>query len=482
MEKRMSNKAVGQVVLQDNSQPNPVQGDSNSKSTILTGQVLRTTVKIGVPILISFIFMFLYNMVNTLFLANIDRNSTAIISGVSLVVPIYNFFIALSTGLRVGISSLTARSIGENNHQKLASSFNSGLFIAIIVTVITLTVFYWRHEQIILFFAGERLQPEAIQAGIDYLLYLLPGLGLLLLGQPFIGFLWGKGLTAPFGIAMIISNIFNVILDAVFIFKLNMGPAGAALATSISMVVAGLYLVPYFLIRKISVSVWPKMKQIKKKIIVEICNIGFSQVFSMFSLSVAFMVLNRLISSIGQTEMNSWGLCYRLDSFVLMPVYAISGATLVMLGQNLGNRNWDQLKKIYHSHIIFASICVFGLAMIYIFCAPYLFKLFSDVEAVIRGSVLQVRIVTLSFLGLALETISTSTFQGIGKPFAAFWLAAIRMFGFAIPLSYFTVYQLSLGMMGVFISIFIAHIGVAVIAYLWVNHEFKHTMLQMAKI
>jgi Na+-driven multidrug efflux pump len=95
---------------------------------------------------------------------------------------------------------------------------------------------------------------------------------------------------------------------------------------------------------------------------------------------------------------------------------------------------------------------------------------------------LQVRIVTLSFLGLALETISTSTFQGIGKPFAAFWLAAIRMFGFAIPLSYFTVYQLSLEMMGVFISIFIAHIGVAVIAYLWVNHEFKHTMLQMAKI
>ncbi|NLW48424.1 MAG: hypothetical protein GXY86_13970, partial [Firmicutes bacterium] len=83
--------------------------------------------------------------------------------------------------------------------------------------------------------------------------------------------------------------------------------------------------------------------------------------------------------------------------------------------------------------------------------------------------------------GLALEIISTSTFQGIGKPFAAFWLAAIRMFGFAIPLSYFTVHQLSLGMMGVFISVFTAHIGVAIIAYLWVNREFKHTMLQMTK-
>lgn len=477
----MSNKTVDQSVLEDNSQGISVHNDSHRKSEILGGSILGTTVKVGTPILISFVFMFLYNMVDTLFLANIDRGSTAIISGVSLVLPIYNFFIALSTGLRMGISSLVARSIGENNHQKLAYSFNSGLFISMILTVVMLTLFFGFHDQILLLLAGKELQPEAIRAGKNYLIYLLPGLGLLLLGQPFIGFLWGKGLTGPFGIAMVISNIFNVILDAVFIFKFNMGPAGAALATSVSMVLAGLYLVPYFVFRRISVSVWPKIKQIKKKIIIEICNFGFSQVFSTFSVSVAFMVLNRLISSIGQTEMNSWGLCYRLDSFVLMPVYAISGATLVMLGQNFGNGNWDRLKKIYRSNIFYAFICVFALALIYIISAPYLFKLFSNVEAVIRGSVLQVRIVTLSFLGLALEIISTSTFQGIGKPFAAFWLAAIRMFGFAIPLSYFTVYQLSLGMMGVFVSVFIAHIGAAVIAYIWVNHEFKLTMLQMAK-
>lgn len=477
----MSNKTDNQSVLEDNSQGISVHNDSHRKSEILGGSILGTTVKVGTPILISFVFMFLYNMVDTLFLANIDRGSTAIISGVSLVLPIYNFFLALSTGLRVGISSLVARSIGENNHQKLADTFNSGLFISIILTVVMLTLFFGFHDQILLLLAGKELQPEAIQAGKDYLIYLLPGLGLLLLGQPFIGVLWGEGLTVPFGITMVISNILNVILDALFIFKFNMGPAGAALATSLSMGLSGLYLIPYFVFRKMAVSLKPKITLINKSIIFEICNIGFSQIFSMFSLSVAFMVLNRLISSIGQTEMNSWGLCYRLDSFVLMPVWAISNANLVILGQNFGNGNWDRLKKIYHSNVFFAFICVFALALLYIFNASYLFKLFSDVEAVISGSVLQVRVVTLSFLGLALETISTGTFQGIGKPFAAFWLAAIRMFGFAIPLSFFAVYQLSLGMMGVFVSTFIAHIGTAVIAYIWVNREFKHTMLQMTK-
>ncbi len=446
---------------------------SDLKPDVLEGSILRTTIKVGAPILVSFIFMFLYNLVNSLFLANIDRSSTAIISGVSLVLPIYNFFMALSTGLRVGISSLVARSIGENNHQKLKDSFNSGLFITIILTVVSLSLFYLFHERIIILLAGKELKPEAIRAAIDYLVYLLPGLGLLLLGQPFIGVLWGEGLTVPFGITIIISNILNIVLDALFIFKFHMGPAGAALATSLSLGLAALYLVPYFIYRKTPVPLSFKTSQINKNSILEICNIGFSQVFSMFSISVAFMVLNRLIGSIGQPEMNSWGLCYRLDSFVLLPLYAISGASLIMLGQNYGNRNWDRFKKIYLSNISYALICMFCLSVLYIFCAPYLFKLFSNVEEVIRGSVLQVRIVTLSFLGLAIEVVSTSTFQGIGRPFAAFWLAAIRMFGFAIPLSYFAVYRLSLGMLGVFISFIIAHIGVAIIAYLWVNKEFN---------
>ncbi len=453
--------------------------DSNStiKPGVLEGPILGTTVKLGTPIFISFVFTLLYNIVDTLFLSYIDRSSTAIISGVSLIGPIYSFFLALSTGLRVGISSLVARSCGEKNYQKLEEAFNSGFLITIILTVITLGVGYLFHEKIVLLMAGKELQPEALRAANDFFYYMLPGFGVLLLGQPLIGVLWGEGLTMPFGITLVISNILNILLDILFICILHMGPAGAALATTLSLVFSAVYLIPYFFSGKLPVPVYFRISQIKKNIIAEICNIGSSQVFSLISISLAFMVLNNLVGSIGQTEMNSWGICGRLDQLVFMPLFAISGANIIMIGQNFGNRNWDRIKKIYQSNIFYALSCMFVLVVIYICGAPFFLHFFSGVEEVMRGSVLQIRIVTLSFLGVACEIISTSTFQGLGRPFAAFWLAAIRMFVFAIPLSYCAVYKFSLGMTGIFSSLFVAHICTGIIAFLWVNHEFKKLKL-----
>jgi Na+-driven multidrug efflux pump len=78
---------------------------------------------------------------------------------------------------------------------------------------------------------------------------------------------------------------------------------------------------------------------------------------------------------------------------------------------------------------------------------------------------------TLAFLGIACETISNSTFQGLGKPFAAFWLTGIRMFVFAVPLSYLAVYKLSLGMTGIFFSLVVAYIATAIISVTWVNYK-----------
>lgn len=472
----MSNISNQSAPLKDTSNSISNSPNSNLKPGVLEGPILGATIKLGAPILISFIFTFLYNLVDTLFLSYIDRSSTAIISGISLISPIYFFFMALSTGLRVGISSLTARSVGEHNHQKLEGTFNSGLLISIIITAVTLCLGFLYHERIVILLAGKEIQADAIRAGTEYLYYMLPGLGLLLLGQPLVGVLWGEGMTMPFGITIIISNILNILLDYIFIFKMQMGPAGAALATSISLGFSAVYLIPYFFFGKMPTPVKLNISQIKGNIMSEIFNIGISQVFSMFSLSFAFILLNRLVGSIGQSEMNSWGLCGRLDQLVLLPLFAISGANIIMIGQNYGNRNWDRIKFIYRSNIFYAISCMFVLAALYIGGAPFIFPFFSNVGEVIRGSILQVRVVTLSFLGLAFEVISTSTFQGLGRPLAAFWLTVIRMFGFAIPLSYFAVHQLSLGIMGVFISLFIAHIGIAFIAYFWINNEFKKTL------
>lgn len=442
-----------------------------TKTQILEGPILNTVLKLSVPMFISLLFSFLYNTTNTLFLSYVDRGTTAIISGITLVTPIFNFVTALSNGLRVGISTRVAISIGERNFRKLESIFNSGLLLAVPIAIMFITLGFVFCGRIIRFMAGDALEPEAIRAGTEYLFYMLPGFGLFILGQVFMGVLWGEGMTTPLGIAMLISNVINILLDPIFIFVCHMGPGGAGLATSISFAFTAFYVIIVFIRRKTELPARLRISKANRQVTLEICKTGLSQVLCMFSISLSFIILNRLIGSIGQREMNSWGLCNRLDQFVFIPVYAISSANIVLIGQNFGKRNWERIKAVYRSNTFYAAISLFVPALLYIACAPFFFRLFSDVGPVIGGSVLQVRIVTLSFLGLAVETISMSTFIGMDRPLAAFFLISIRMFVLTIPLVYVSVFLLAMGMTGVFISLCIAHLGSGCISYFWVRRK-----------
>lgn len=458
-------------ILDNNKESVAESAKIGVKDHILEGPILTAVLKLSVPMFISLFFSFLYNVTNTVFLSYVDRNSTAIISGITLVTPIFNFVTALSNGLRIGVSTRVAISIGEKNYKKLGSIFNSGLMIATPIAVIILILGFLFCKPIIGFMAGDAINTEAINAGAEYLFYMLPGFALVLLGQVFMGMLWGEGKTVPLGIAMIISNIVNIILDPIFIFVFHMGPGGAGLATSISMAFTSAYVVVSFAKRKTEPPIRLQLSRANSGTVLEICKTGVPQVLSLISVSLSFIILNRFIGSIGQQEMNSWGLCNRLDQLVLIPVYAVSSANLVLIGQNYGKKNWKRIKSIYHSDIFYASVSLLVLALIYIASAPVFFRMLSDVDEVISGSILQVRIVTLSFLGIAAETISMSTFIALDRPMAAFSIITIRMFILTIPLAYISIYLLSMGIVGIFISLCIAHLASGCLAYFWVQRN-----------
>lgn len=462
-------------LIETQSQAEPAQ--AGVLAEIFEGPVFKAVMKLSVPMFVSLLLSFLYNATNTLFLSYVNRDSTAIISGITLATPIYNFVAALSNGLRVGISTRVAISIGEKNQEKSGSIFNSGLLLAVPVAVVIMVGGYFFCEPVIRNMAGDALEPEAISAGIQYLYYMLPGFGLFILGQVFMGVLWGEGRTVPLGIAMLISNLVNIILDPLFIFVFHMGPGGAGLATSVSMAFTSVYIIVIFARRKSGVPVRLKLSSANRGTVLEICRTGLSQVLSMISVTLSFIILNRVIGSIGQLEMNSWGLCNRLDQFVFIPLYAISSANLVMTGQNFGKKNWERIREIYRCNTRYALVSVLIPALVYMAGAPVFFRLFSDVDQVIVGSVLQVRIVTLTFLGIAVETISMNTFMGLDQPLKAFALITFRMFVLSIPLVYISIYVLSLGMTGVFISLCTAHIISGCIAFLWIKRSFHNIIL-----
>lgn len=438
------------------------------------GPILPITIKLAMPIFLSQIFQVLYTIVDTMFIAMIDRSSTALISGTGLVFPIFFLFMALGIGLNVGISSLVARGIGEKNKDVLISAPESGLVIIGVITFFTLLSGYLFGRPIIQTLSGTGMSEEALRVGLRYLHFLLPGLAFMLINNLLFGIAQGEGRNKYVAIAMTISTVSNLILDPILIFGFHLGVKGAALATSIAIFISTLYLVSVFIRKDFSVPISANLLKAKLSLIKEIIRIGGPRALSMMSLSIAFMFLNNITSSIGQNAMNSWTICGRSDQMVFLPAIAISTATITMVGQNYGRNNLTRVKEIHKKNILFTIAVISMMAVFYNIIAPQLFKAFTSVENVIAGSVLQVRVLSFTYLGIAILMVCSATFQATGSFIPALVFNIIRMFALSVPLAHLLVYYYDLKMMGVYIALGSGNIIVALISLGWIKRYLKN--------
>lgn len=439
----------------------------NEIKGMFEGRVLPVTARLAAPILLSNFFSSLFTIIDTYFISLIDQNSTALLSGPALVFPIVFLFLSLGIGLLTGISSLVSRSIGKKDFETVDRAADSGLVISLCVIVLILSTGYIFDEKIINLLAGSKMSAESITYAKEFMKYLLPGLGILLFEYVLYGVLQGEGLTKFIAKSSIIAGVSNIILEPVFIFTLGMGVKGAALATTISYAVSAAYLISIFVRKKSSISVKWKLTHARKNIIYEIIRIGFPESLGMLSIAVSFMFLNNIVSSIGEAAMNSWALCGRLDFIINVPAFALSSATLTMIGQNYGRQNSARVREIYRSNVGYGIVLVLSMAMIYNFIAPHLYKFFTLVTEVVAGSVIQVRSISFSYIGIATAMISASAFQAVGKPVPALVLRILRLGLLIIPPAYVLAIKFNLGMPGVFIAFSTGNIIIMIISWIW---------------
>ena len=437
------------------------------------GPIIPIAIKIGLPMLIGLVLQFCYALVDTIFISRIDLKSTAILSGTGLMFPLFFLFMAISMSMNVGIGAMVGRFIGENNRESARHVMPSGLLISLCIGVPAIFGGYAFSPHFLHLLAGSQLSEEAIGYGKQFLNFLLPGLFIMLIGNVFSGILQGEGRTSTIARAMVVSTALNVALDPIFIFGLKMGVAGAALATSISILIAALMMCIAFLRDKSSFPFSFNVFQSQWNIIVEILRIGFPNFLSMASLSVSFMVFNKLVSALDQTVMNAWTLVGRMDQIVMIPAFAVSGAALTMIAQNFGRGNFERVKKIYGRVIVLGMLSVGAVALVYMIAAPWFFKMFTDLPEVVDLASRQVRFLALTITGLSVAIVTASSFQAIGKPLPALFLALIRMGLISIPIALILVFTLHLKIYGVYIAIATGNLCAVPIAYFWFRRQVK---------
>jgi putative MATE family efflux protein len=437
------------------------------------GPIVPLTIRIATPMLIGQIVQLLYMVIDTIFIARIDPSSTALLSGTGLAFPLFFLFMAIGMSINVGVSSLIGRIIGENRREVAPNILASGLLIALAIAVPVLGAGYPFGSAIFHILAGSKLSEQAIGYGLQFYYFLLPGLALMLTSQVFIGMLQGEGRTDTMAKAMVASTVFNIILDPVFIFGLHMGVAGAGLATTVSIIIAMVYAV---IMLKSGGSHLPLTFNIIKSqihFLREIVRIGFPNFLSMASMSFSFMILNKLVSGIGQTEMNGWTLVGRMDQIVLIPSFAISGATISMIAQNFGRGNLDRVRAIYRTNVRLGVTVVAAVALTYILTSGLFFPFFSTVKEVVGAAVRQVHYIAFTFIGVSAAIISTAAFQATGKPLPALALSLLRIGLIAIPTAAILTLVFHWGMLGVFAGLMIGNLSSLPIAYVWTRRHLK---------
>ncbi len=400
----------------------------NKMETMPMGKLIWN---MSLPMMVSLLVQSLYNIVDSIFVARLSEEA---LTATSLAYPVQMLMIAVGVGTAVGLNALLSRTLGQRNHQEASKVAMTGLFLSAASSVLFMLIGLLFSESIALSFAAD----ETI-AGMckDYLwICMVFCLGNMVC-MTFQRLLQACGNTFLSMVILICGAITNIILDPIMIFGMFGCPAfgirGAAYATVIGQWVSmfvGLYL---NLKKNPDVRLTFKGFSVDTGRISEIYKVGIPTIIMQAMTSVMVTAFNAILLPFSATAVAFFGVYYKLQNFLFMPMNGLGQAAIPIVGFNYGAKNRKRIlqaaKVIYPAAI---GIAVTGTVLFQIF-ASQLLGLFSAGEDMLVMGVPALRIISVSF-ALAAFTIITGYFaSGLGDGITNMTGAFLRQFVPLIP-------------------------------------------------
>ena len=399
-----------------------------------TQPVAKLMLSMSLPIMISMLVQALYNIVDSVFVAQISQDA---LTAVSLAFPIQTLMIAVGAGTGVGIKALLSKSLGEKNFERANRSANNGIFLAFISFALFVIIGLCFTG---MFYDVQTDNADIRQYGKDYLsIVAVASLGLFM-QMTFENLLQSTGKTVYSMFTQGLGAIINLILDPCLIFGWGpfpeMGVSGAALATVIGqLAAAGLGLILNIKVNKeikISFRQYPP----EKKTIKNIYSVGFPSIIMQSIGSVMTYSLNKILIGYSDTAVAVLGVFFKLQSFIFMPIFGLNNGYIPIVAYNYGARKKKRLVKAFKCGSIYAvSIMAVGMAL---FCLipDKLLGLFDASEEMLEIGVPALRIISLHFVVASFWIMLTSTRQGLSRGIDSMIVSFSRQIIVLLPAAY----------------------------------------------
>ena len=394
--------------------------------------VKKLIVSMSLPMMFSMMVQALYNIVDSLFVSYISEEA---LTAVTLCFPIQSLMIAVAGGVGVGINALLSRSLGEKRFERADAAANTGIFLFFcsffLFLLIGLFIVPW-------FIKIQTDNPVIIEYATVYLQIVCCVSISLFFQLGFERLLQSTGQTFYSMISQVTGAVINIILDPIMIFGLlgcpKLGIAGAAIATICGQTVAAAIGLTMNLkknkeihlsIRRILRPSWFAAKRIFA--------VGFPSMLMMSIGSVMNYALNHILISFSETAVAVFGVYFRLQSFIFMPIFGLNGGITPVLAYNYGARKKDRIIEALKFAIMLAiAIMGTGTVIFELFPAPIL-SIFNASDEMLRIGVTAMRIIAIHFPVAAVCIVMGSTFQAFSRSLNSLIVSVMRQLVVLLP-------------------------------------------------
>ena len=396
--------------------------------------VNKLIISMSLPIMASMLVQALYNIVDSIFVAKLNENA---LTAVSMAFPIQNLMIAVGVGTAVGVNALLARSLGEKDFKKVNQIAENSVFLVCISYLLFLLIGIFLVEP---FYRSQTDITEIVTYGKDYLRICCCCSFGVFTQVMFERLLQATGKTFYTMITQGVGAIVNIILDPIMIFGLlgfpKMGVAGAAAATVIGQIVAGILSVYLNHTKNYEVKIQMKGFRPDASVIGQIYKIGVPSIIMQAIGSVMTYGMNLILISFTSTATAVFGVYFKLQSFVFMPVFGLNNGVIPIVAYNYGAQKGDRVMNAIKLSILYAvSIMVVGFLVLQIAPKPLLLW-FEASETMLSIGIPALRTISISFILAGFCIACGSVFQALGCSIYSMFVSVARQLVVLLPAAY----------------------------------------------
>ncbi|MGO5435060.1 MATE family efflux transporter [Enterococcus cecorum] len=384
--------------------------------------------KLGIPMVISLLVAALYNVVDTYFVSSLGKEAVA---AVSVAFPIQLIFLGIGLTFGAGAGSYISRLLGGNNKKEASIVATVALISSAILGIITAIALFYYLEGVLKFMGAI---PSIMEISKSYTGIFIVGGVLGAINVTLGNLVVAQGAAKISLKAMLLGSISNMVLDPIFIFGLNLGVRGAAIATLIARVITSLMYIIYFIGDKNLIEI--KIPHFKPTFAIykEVLKIGISMLILQILQTISISKISYAASFYGEEAIAAMGIVLRIITLGTNVVFGYMKGLQPLAGFNYGAKNYERVRGAIKASIKWTNVfCIVWTLIIYIF-SPSILSIFGTDENVLNIAVPALRAGVIMFITFGFQFTYSTLYLSMGKALGGVFLNSLRQGIVFIPI------------------------------------------------